>query len=65
MYSANLDPYIGFLHELSVTKEPFVYDMQELFRWIVDKTIIESLERNLFHKKDFLRTDDYIIRIRP
>ena len=63
--SSNLDPYIGFLHETRVTKEPLVYDLQEPFRWLVDLTIIQALENNLFHKKDFLRTDDYIIRIRP
>ena len=62
---ANLDPYIGFLHETRLNKEPLVYDFQEPFRWIVDLTIILALEKNLFHKKDFIRTDDYIIRIRP
>jgi CRISPR-associated protein Cas1 len=31
----------------------------------VDKAIIEALKRNLFKKGHFLRTDDYIIRIRP
>lgn len=65
VYSANLDPYIGFLHETRVTKEPLVYDMQEPFRWLVDITIIQALERNIFHKKDFIRTEDYIIRLRP
>ena len=63
--SANLDPYIGFLHETRVTKEPLVYDMQEPFRWIIDLTIIQALERKIFHKKDFIRTEDYIIRVRP
>lgn len=63
--SANLDPYIGFLHETRVTKEPLVYDMQEPFRWLVDLTIIQALENKIFNKKDFIRTDDYIIRIRP
>jgi len=65
IYSANLDPYIGFLHETRVTKEPLVYDLQEPFRWLVDLTIIQALENNLFHKKDFIRTEDYIIRLRP
>jgi CRISPR-associated protein Cas1 len=63
--SANLDPYIGFLHEARNTKEPLVYDLQEPFRWLVDLTIIQALENKVFHKKDFIRTDDYIIRIRP
>lgn len=65
LVSANLDPYIGFLHEIKATKEPLVYDFQESFRWLVDHTIIQSMEKNLFLKKDFIRTDDYVIRIRP
>jgi CRISP-associated protein Cas1 len=62
--TANLDPYIGFLHEMKNTREPLVYDLQEPYRWLVDLTILKALERNTFHKKDFIRTDDYIIRIR-
>lgn len=27
--------------------------------------MIQALENNIFHKKDFIRTDDYIIRLRP
>jgi CRISPR-associated protein Cas1 len=63
--SANLDPYIGFLHETRPMKEPLVYDLQEPFRWIIDMTIIQALEKKKFHKKDFIRTEDYIIRLRP
>ena len=46
-------------------KEPLVYDLQEPFRWIIDLTIIQALEKKKFHKKDFIRTEDYIIRLRP
>jgi len=65
MNSANLDPNVGFLHEVRVTKEPLVYDLQEPFRWLVDYTIIKAIEKKIFIKKNFIRTDGYIIRIRP
>jgi CRISP-associated protein Cas1 len=44
---------------------PDIYNFQEFFRWLVDLTVIEALEHKVFHKKDFIRTDDYIIRIKP
>lgn len=60
-----LDPYIGFVHEAAPGKSPLVYDLQEPFRWLVDKMVIEALEQNLFTKKDFIRTENYSLRIRP
>ncbi len=44
--SANLDPYIVFLHEVKATKEPLIYDFQEPFRWLVDYTIIQIIKRS-------------------
>jgi CRISPR-associated protein Cas1 len=31
-----LDPAVSYLHELATSKTPPVYDLQELYRWIVD-----------------------------
>ena len=31
----------------------------------MDVTIIKALENKMFHKNDFIRTEDYFIRIRP
>src|SRR5437867_3770699 len=42
--AVGLDPAIGFLHELAPSKTPLVYDIQELFRWIIDLAVIEILE---------------------
>ncbi len=61
----NLDAYCGFVHEMQSTKAPLVYDLQEPFRCLVDVTIIKALEGNVFKKNDFIRTDNYEIRIRP
>ncbi|WP_019178002.1 CRISPR-associated endonuclease Cas1 [Methanomassiliicoccus luminyensis] len=60
-----LDPYIGFVHETAPGKSPLAYDLQEPFRWMADVAVISALERNVFEKKDFIRTDNYVLRIRP
>jgi len=43
---AGLDPYVGFLHTDNYNKLSFVFDLIEIFRTHVDKTVI-----NLFMKK--------------
>mgnify|MGYP005854772879 CR=1 FL=1 len=63
--SNGLDPYVGFMHEMAQSKAPLVYDLQEPFRWLVDVAIISGLEKRIFTKKDFVRTENYNIRIRP
>lgn len=64
--SNNLDAHVGFLHEMQYGgKAPLVYDLQEPFRWLVDVTVINGLENKLFFKNDFVRTENYIIRLKP
>jgi len=63
--SNGLDPYVGFLHQMAPGSAALVYDLQEPFRWIVDVAIITGLEKKIFDKKDFVRTENYNIRIRP
>lgn len=58
-----LDPYIGFVHQMAAGKYPLVYDLQEPFRWLIDVAIIDALEKGMFTKKDFIRTDNYVIRL--
>jgi len=43
---AGLDPYIGFLHTDNYNKRSFVFDLIEMFRTNIDRTVI-----NLFAKK--------------
>jgi CRISPR-associated protein Cas1 len=62
--AVRLDPTIGFLHELAGSKEPLVYDMQELFRWLVDLSVIQLLEEKYLRKSDFIVTENYHIRLR-
>jgi CRISPR-associated protein Cas1 len=63
--SVGLEPTMGFLHEARQTKHPLVYDLQEPFRWLIDATIIESLESREFSRKDFYRLNNYVLRIKP
>jgi CRISPR-associated protein Cas1 len=59
-----LDPSIGFLHEISPSKHPLVYDFQELFRYAIDYSVIQILEYGL-KKSDFITTENYHIRLKP
>ena len=55
---------IGYLHEIAPSKHPLVYDLQELFRYVVDYSVIELLEMKL-KRSDFITTENYHIRLRP
>jgi len=59
-----LDVSIGYLHEIDHSKHPLVYDLQELFRYVIDYSVIKLLEIKL-KKSDFLTTGNYHIRLKP
>jgi len=59
-----LDVSIGYLHEIAHSKHPLVYDLQELFRYVVDYSVIELMETKL-KKSDFITTENYHIRLKP
>lgn len=62
--AVGLDPAIGFLHELAPSKTPLVYDIQELFRWIIDLSVIQLLEEKKLKKSDFIVTENYHVRLK-
>ncbi|OLD41853.1 MAG: CRISPR-associated endonuclease Cas1 [Thaumarchaeota archaeon 13_1_40CM_2_39_4] len=62
--AVGLDPTVGFLHELAESKEPLVYDIQELFRWLIDLSVIQLLEERKLKKSDFIVTENYHIRLK-
>ena len=43
---------------------PPVYDLQELYRWVVDLSVLQLLEEKKLKKSDFVVTEDYHIRLR-
>jgi CRISPR-associated protein Cas1 len=45
-------------------KTPLVYDIQELFRWLVDLSVIQLLEEKKLKKADFITTENYHIRLK-
>lgn len=63
--TAGLDPCVGYLHEMVNDKTPLVYDVLELYRWLVDLSVIELLEEKKLKKSDFITTENYNIRLRP
>lgn len=63
--SVGLDYSIGFLHEIAQSRTPLVYDIQELFRWLIDLSVIQLLEEKpRIVKSDFIVTENYHIRLR-
>jgi len=62
--SIGLDPSISFLHELSNIRASLVYDVQELYKWLVDLSVIQLLEEKKLKKSDFIVTENYNIRLR-
>lgn len=63
--SVGMDTHVGFLHEVTLGSESLVYDLQEPFRWLIDVAVINSMENKTFDKKDFIRTENYNMRLRP
>ena len=61
--SVGLDYSIGFLHEINQSRTPLVYDIQELFRWLIDISIIQLLEERKIKKSDFIITENYHTRL--
>jgi len=58
-----LDYGVGFLHEISQSRTPLVYDIQELFRWLIDVSVIQLLEEKKIKKSDFIITENYHTRL--
>jgi CRISPR-associated protein Cas1 len=61
--AVGLDQAVGYLHELAPSKTPLVYDLQELYRWIVDLSVVHVLEDKKLMKSDFIVTDHYHVRL--
>ncbi|WP_292471173.1 CRISPR-associated endonuclease Cas1, partial [Methanolobus sp.] len=57
--------HVGFLHEMATGKNSLAYDLQEPFRFLVDLAVINLIETDRMEKKDFIRTDNYSLRLRP
>ena len=58
-----LDYSVGFLHEINQSRTPLVYDIQELFRWLIDVSVIQLLEEKKIKKSNFIITENDHIRL--
>ena len=65
IHASGLDPHVGFLHEMKMGSNSLAYDMQEPFRFLIDLAIISIIEKGLMEKSDFIRTENYNLRLRP
>ena len=61
--AVGLDQSIGFAPH-AVSNTPLVYDLLELYRWIVDLSVLQLLEDKKLKKSDFIVTENYHIRLR-
>jgi CRISP-associated protein Cas1 len=62
--SVGLDVHVGFLHEMQQGKYSLAYDMQELFRFLVDLAVLNLVEKGTTEKKDFIRTENFTLKLR-
>jgi len=60
-----LDPHVGFLYEMKIGSKSLAYDLQEPFRFLIDLAVISSIEKKKMDDKDFIRTENYNLRLRP
>ena len=51
--SHGLNPYLSFLHDSEQDYETLVYDLMEMFRVQVDKTVLRVINRKQIQAKDF------------
>ena len=58
-----LDYSVGFLHEINQSRTSLVYDIQELFRWLIDVSVMQLLEEKKIKKSDFIITENYHTRL--
>jgi CRISPR-associated protein Cas1 len=62
--SVGLDVHVGFLHEMKIGCNSLAYDMQEPFRFLIDIAIISAIEKDKLNSKDFIRTENYNLRLK-
>ncbi|MEM4508900.1 MAG: CRISPR-associated endonuclease Cas1 [Archaeoglobaceae archaeon] len=63
--ASGFDPFIGFLHEFTSSKEAFVYDMIEEFRPYVDWRVIKMINKKQLKEDMFLIESGGEVKICP
>jgi len=60
-----LDPTIGFFHGQFRGKHGLVFDLMEPLRPVVDRGVLEFVQRHEFHPSDFTLTSAGVCRLNP
>jgi len=63
--AAGLDPMIGFLHGSYSGKHGLVYDLMEPLRPLVDRKLLEFVQRQTFAAGDFTLASNGVCRLNP
>lgn len=63
--ASGLDPMIGYLHSNYGGKQGLVFDLMEPVRPIVDRKVLEFVQRETFEPADFVLLDDGVCRLNP
>jgi len=63
--AAGLDPAIGFLHGSYSGKQGLVYDLMEPLRPVVDRKLLEFVQRQTFAAADFTLLSNGVCRLNP
>ncbi|KKG10287.1 CRISPR-associated endonuclease Cas1 [Methanosarcina sp. 2.H.A.1B.4] len=50
---------------MTPSKHSLAYDFQEPFRFLVDLAVISLIENKTLENKDFIRTENYNLRLKP
>jgi CRISPR-associated endonuclease Cas1 len=63
--SQGYDPTIGFLHGFARHRPALLFDLMEPLRPIVDRTVLEFVQKHTFQRADFTLRTDGICRLNP
>lgn len=62
--TVGLEPYIGFIHKTHTNKAPLIYDLEEPFRWIIEKSVLRIVYEKQVTRSDFITTDEGNVRLK-
>jgi CRISPR-associated protein Cas1 len=63
--ATGLEPGIGLMHEITPGgRASLAWDLIEIYRWIVDLSILQVLQEKQISKKDFITTEHFHVRCR-
>ncbi len=65
VYQSPLMKDVGFLHYPIKSKESFLYDVEELYRWVAELAAIRFFEDVKPKSSDFIKSFDLVVRLRP